>query len=81
MHASESELSKELKKWQWNVSRPSGYRPKLWIKTVKILFRSIKSIQNRLAYLNFNAIFEFLGQLIYYNMQILFFKDMLIILR
>ena len=34
---------------------------KLQIKTVKMLFLD-QQLKNRLAYLNFNAIFEFLGQ-------------------
>ena len=38
-------------------------------------------LKNRLAYLNFNAIFVFLGQFIIYKMHMLFFKKMLIILR
>ena len=51
----------------------------LQIKTVKMLLLD-QRLKNRLAYLNFDAIFEFLGQFTF-KMYILFFKKMLIILR
>ena len=52
---------------------------KLQIKTVKMLFLDQK-LKNRLAYLNFDAVFEFFGQF-YFKMHKLLFKKMLIILR
>ena len=52
---------------------------KLWIKTVKMLFLD-QYLKNRLTYLNFYVIFEFLGQFtircIYY-----FFRKISITLR
>ena len=73
MHASERKLSKELKN---GIEILVGHVVlKLWIKTVKTMFRSLK---NRLAYLNLNAIF-WVSWTIYYKMHVSFFKKVLII--
>ena len=76
IYASYSKLSKKLKNGIEILVGQVVF--KLWIKTVKMLFGSIT--QKHLAYLNFDAIFEFLGQFTitctYY-----FFKNILIILR
>ena len=60
IHASEcySKLPKELKSDGEILVGQAVF--KLWIKTVKMLFGSIT--QEALDYLNFDAIFEFLGQ-------------------
>ena len=58
MHASSGKLYKELKNGIEILVGPAVF--KLWIKAVKIMFWSIT--QNRLTYLYFNAIFEFLRQ-------------------
>ena len=53
-----SKLSKELKNGIEILVGQAIF--KLWIKTFKMLFGSIT--QEPLSYLNFDAIFEFLGQ-------------------
>ena len=60
IYASESKLYKELKN---SIETYVGQMVlKLWIKTYKILFWSIT--QEPLGLLNFNAVFEFLDNLL-----------------
>ena len=61
------------------IGRLIGF--KLLIKTVKMLFGSITQEPLAMAYLNFDAIFEFLGQFTIRCIYYLFFIKMLIILN